>query len=236
HASSIEKRLAALASTVSVKKPSPALIQRPLERAERPVERIAVEQKAEPVMAQATTLQAAASAAVARAGSHGAAHAVHVDAEPKRLFKFGSGRGGWGGFMSPRHDEAPPQPANESGELVDFTRRPPAPEPKSLDAELKSGALDLVTDAGVDLHDVLSAAALERIAVSSRNGATARRRTVSELAPAAVSRVVRQMQRSEHARELATQFRARPDLAKSESKSESGDLVRAYLLIDAALA
>jgi len=34
---------------------------------------------------------------------------------------------------------------------------------------------------------------------------------------------------------LATQFRSRPDLAKSEKKGEGSDLVRAYLLIDAAL-
>ena len=49
-------------------------------------------------------------------------------------------------------------------------------------------------------------------------------------------RIARHVQRNEHARGLAMQFRARPDLAKSENKSESGDLVRAYLLIDAALA
>jgi hypothetical protein len=59
---------------------------------------------------------------------------------------------------------------------------------------------------------------------------------VSELAPAAVSRVARHVQRNEHALELATQFRSRPDLAKSEKKGEGSDLVRAYLLIDAALA
>ena len=236
HAASIEKRLAALASTVGAKK-APMAAPRLVERIERPV---VVERKVEPVMAEAevTTLQAAASAAVARiGGSRAVVQTVRVDAEPKRLFK---GFGGWGGFMSSRQDVTPPQAANESYELADFGRKAPtqAPkqEPKRIDAELKIGALDLVTDAGVDLHEVLSASELERVAVSSRNGATARRRTVSELAPVAVSRVARQVQRNEHARELASQFRARPDLAKSESKSESGDLVRAYLLIDAALA
>ncbi len=230
HAASIEKRLAALASTVGAKK-TPVAAPRLVERVERPA---VVERIAEPAMAEVTTLQAAASAAVARVGgARGLVQSVRMEAEPKRLFK---GFGGWGGFMSSRQEVTTPQPANESYELVDFGRKTLQPAPKSVDAELKVGALDLVTDAGVKLHDVLSASALERIAVASRNGATARRRTVSELAPVAVSRVARQMQRSEHARELATQFRARPDLAKSESKSESGDLVRAYLLIDAALA
>jgi hypothetical protein len=206
-------------------------MERPIERpVERSVERIVAERKLEPAMAQAASLHAAANAAVARGGSRGAVQTVRVEAEPRRLFK---GFGGWGGFMStPRHDEAPPQPANESYELVDFSRE----QPKNLDAALKHGALDLVMDAGVDLDGVLNAAALERVAVSSRNGASARRRTVSEIAPAAVSRIARHVQRNEQAHGLATQFRARPDLAKSEKKSESGDLVRAYLLIDAALA
>ncbi|MBI3440120.1 MAG: hypothetical protein HY054_15965, partial [Proteobacteria bacterium] len=135
------------------------------------------------------------------------------------------------------HDETPAA-ANDG--LVEFARPEPKQAPKqtsaNVEAALKVGALDLVADAGVDLGDVLAPPALERIAVSSRNGASARRRTVSELAPAAVSRVTRHMQRSEHALELATQFRSRPDLAKSESKAQSSDLVRAYLLIDAALA
>lgn len=226
HAASIEKRLAALASTVGAKKAAPVVAQQRV--VERPVERV-VERKLEPVMAEATTLQAAATAAVARAGSRGVAQAVRVEAEPKRKFK---GFGGWGGFMAPRHEEEAPIAAND--ELVEFSR--PAAKPVNVDAALKVGALDLVTEAGVDLDDVLAASALERIAISSRNGASARRRTVSELAPAAVSRVARHMQRSEHALELATQFRSRPDLAKSESKTESSDLVRAYLLIDAALA
>ena len=251
HAASIEKRLAALASTSGMKKAPVFAQQRVIERIAHPA---IAEREAEPVMAEVATLHAAANAAVARVGgSRGVAQTVRVEAEPKRLFK---GFGGWGGFMSSRQDIATPLAANESSELVDFARKEPKQAPMSkpsasqtsanpapvghkspsVDAELRIGALDLVSDAGVKLGEVLSASALERIALASRNGASARRRTVSELAPVAVSRVVRQMQRSEHARELAAQFRTRPDLAKSESKSESGDLVRAYLLIDAALA
>jgi hypothetical protein len=236
HAASLEKRLAALASTANAKKASPIVAQLPVERVveriERPVEPI-TERKLEPAMAEASMLHMAARAAVARGGSRAATQTLHVGSEPKRMFK---GFSGWGSFIStPRHDETP-VPANESYELVDFTRPEPSHEPKTIDAALKHGALDLVTDAGVDLDDVLAPSALEHVAISSRNGASARRRAVSQLAPAAVSRIARHMQRNEHAQELATQFRARPDLAKSEKKGEGSDLVRAYLLIDAALA
>jgi hypothetical protein len=228
HAASIEKRLAALASTAGVKKAAPVVAQQRV--VERPVERVA-ERTPEPVLAQVSTLHLAATAAVARGGSRSQTQTVRVEAEPKRMFK---GFGGWGAFMSPRNDETPVA-ANEGHELVEFSRPEPKQAPKSFDEALKHGALDLVTDAGVDLDDVLAPPALERIATSSRHGASARRRTVSEVAPAAVSRVARHMQRNEHALELATQFRSRPDLAKSEMKDEGSDLVRAYLLIDAAL-
>ncbi len=233
HAASIEKRLAALASTASAKKAAPAVAQRLAERAERPPERIVVERQLEPVAAEATTLQAAASAAVARGGSRGAVQTMRAAAEPKRLFKgFG---GGWGAFMSTRQEEVPVA-ANESDELIAFARPAPKQEPKSIEAALKTGALELMSDAGVDLGEVLAAKALELVALSSRHGASARRRAVSELAPNAVSRIARHVQRNQHAHGLATQFRSRPDLAKSENKGEGSDLVRAYLLIDAALA
>jgi hypothetical protein len=59
---------------------------------------------------------------------------------------------------------------------------------------------------------------------------------VENVAPVAVSRIARQLNRDLDARALAAEFRARPDLAKSDNKGEGSDLVRAYLLIDAALA
>jgi hypothetical protein len=96
--------------------------------------------------------------------------------------------------------------------------------------------VDLVYKAGVDLDDVLHAGDLERIARCSREGATARRRAVIDAAPGAVTRISRHVKRNGDAHTLATQFRSRPDLAKSEKKGEGSDLVRAYLLIDAALA
>ena len=57
-----------------------------------------------------------------------------------------------------------------------------------------------------------------------------------DAAPGAVTRIVRHMKRNADAHDTAITFRSRPDLAKSDKKSEGSDLVRAYLLIDAALA
>ena len=213
HASKIEQRLGALATTAGAKK------------AVKPVER-----KPEPVMAHAeemTTLHAAANAAVARTARPRVEVADH---QPRRVFK---GFGGWGNFM-PQREEPTPVAANESAfDLADFGRNQ---EPANPDQVLKSGVLDLIVNAGVDLDDVLHAADLERIARCSREGATARRRAVIDAAPGAVTRIVRHVRRSDDAQGLAKQFRSRPDLAKSENKGEGGDLVRAYLLIDAALA
>ena len=57
-----------------------------------------------------------------------------------------------------------------------------------------------------------------------------------DAAPGAVTRLSRHLKRSTDAHLTAQAFRARPDLAKSERKGEGSELVRAYLLIDAALA
>jgi hypothetical protein len=133
----------------------------------------------------------------------------------------------------PQREEQAPVAANEDAfALADFGSSQPA----NPDASLKSGAINLVTDAGVDLDDVLQAGDLERIARCSRDGASARRRAVVDAAPGAVTRIARHVKRNTNAQDLAAQFRSRPDLAKSESKSEGSELVRAYLLIDAALA
>jgi hypothetical protein len=222
HASQIEKRLGALASTAGVKKAAaPVAVQaKPVERVlERKVETVAYAEQDE-----VTTLHAAANAAVSRGGSRAR---VEV-AEPKRVFK---GFGSWGNFM-PQREEAPVA-ANESAfDLADFGSKAPV----DADAALKAGAVDMVTDAGVDLDDVLDAADLERVARCSREGATARRRAVIDAAPGAVTRISRHMKRNDKAHDTAVQFRSRPDLAKSENKAQGSDLVRAYLLIDAALA
>ncbi|MGD9982310.1 MAG: hypothetical protein AB7H66_17740 [Hyphomonadaceae bacterium] len=220
HASSIEKRLGALASATAKKAP----VQQPVERViERKVEATAYAED------EVNSLHAAANAAVARGGSRRTeSRAEIVETQPKRAFK---GFGSWGNFMPQREDA--PVAANESAfELADFGSRSTV----DAEAEIKAGAIDLVTNAGVDLDEVLDAADLERIARCSREGASARRRAVIDAAPGAVTRVSRHMKRNDGARQTAAQFRSRPDLAKSEKKGEGGDLVRAYLLIDAALA
>jgi hypothetical protein len=179
-------------------------------------------------MEEASALHAAASAAVARGGSRGRVEVV--ESQPKRAFK---GFGSWGNLM-PQRDEPTPTPANEDRyDLADFAPSKPRANP---DDELKSGAIDVVTNAGVDLDDVLDAGDLERIARCSREGATSRSRAVVDAAPGAVTRLSRHLKRNSDAQMTAQAFRARPDLAKSERKGEGSELVRAYLLIDAALA
>ncbi len=230
HAASLEKRLTALAATAGAKK---APLQ--AKREERPVEHV-VERHVE---TEVTTLRAAAaSAAVARSTRPhvrvAAAPVAPVQEQPKRLFK---GFGGWGNFMpqAPR-EEALPKAANEeiddAFDLVDFGAR----QPQSPDAMLQADAVDLVTEAGVDLEDVLAAADLDHIARASRHGAAARRQAVLDAAPVAVNRIGRHVRRHSGAQAVAQAFRARPDLAKSEKKGHGSELVRTYLLIDAALA
>ncbi len=218
HAASIEKRLGALAAVAGAKK---AAAQRPLER--KP-ESIVVANESEDL----TSLHAAASAAMVR--GRGRVETRSEPAPPRGVFK---GFGSWGNFMPPR--ETPLTSANEDSgdDLVHFEAKAPA---RNADAELKLSALDLLASAGVDIDDVLQAADLERIARSSRDGAAARRNAVVDSAPGAVMRISRLVKRDDRMQTLARQFRARPDLAKSDNKGEGSELVRAYLLIDAALA
>lgn len=217
HASSIEKRLSALAATAAVKKAAP-------QKAERPAERLVVANESH--VESVGGLQVAANAAASRWSQTRASRTRSGD-ESSRVFK---GFTGWNNLLPLAPTRGAPKPANESEafNLVEFASADP-------DTMLKHDAIELVADAGVDLDVVLAARDLERIAQSSRHGAAARRRAVVDAAPGAVNRVARHVKRHGDAQRLATQFRARPDLAKSERKGESSDLVRAYLLIDAAL-
>jgi len=147
------------------------------------------------------------------------------------------GFGGWANFMPARDEvETLPAAANETVEelfdLVDFGDRPE----KSADAMLQADAVELVIESGVDVDEVLAATDLDMIARASRHGASARRDAVMDAAPVAVNRIARHMRRHAGALAVAQAFRARPELAKSEKKGQASDLVRAYLLIDAALA
>jgi hypothetical protein len=134
-----------------------------------------------------------------------------------------------------REDEMP-QAANEDADdeafdLVDFSAR----QPQTPDAMLQADAIELATEAGVDLCDVLNAADLDSVARASRQGSDARRQAVADAAPVAVNRIARHVKRHSGARAVAQAYRARPDLAKSDKKAQGQELVRAYLLIDAAL-
>lgn len=229
HAATLEKRLTALAATAGAKK-APLAPKRE-ERAQQP--RMA-QQPADPVESF-SRLHVAANAAVARGGQRPTVRPAPQpapQAEPKRMFK---GFGGWGNFMPAREAAELPLAANESAEdlfdLVDFGEAKQTP-----DAMLQNDAVELVIEAGVDVDDVLAAAELDLIARASRHGATARRDAVMDAAPVAVNRIARHMRRHAGALAVAQAFRARPDLAKSEKKGQASDLVRAYLLIDAALA
>lgn len=227
HTAKIEQRLSALASTAGAKKAAPAPQPQQQRVVERTVERVVERQPVEETM-----LHAAAAAAV-RTTTRPVVRQEEPRQQQQRKF---SGFGGWGNFMpqAPRAEEIP-APANEpeaadAFDLVDFGGKVDA------DSDLKNDAIDLVTDAGVDLGEVLQPPALEVIAQSSRQGASARRRAVLDAAPGAVGRIARHVRRNNTARTIASEFRARPDLAKSEKKGEGSELVRAYLLIDAALA
>ncbi len=216
HAASIEKRLAALASTASTKKAAPA--PQPAPRVEEPVD----------VYAAATAARTAQRPQVRIESPK-----PKAQSQQERGFK---GFGGWGNFLPNSRDEdhrvkaTPLAEEVDAFDLVDF--KPSRKDPEQV---LKSDAIEMVVAAGVDLDDTLQASDLETIAQRSRHGAAARRQAVVDAAPGAVNRIARHVKRNSDAKLVATEFRSRPDLAKSEIKSEAQDLVRTYLLIDAAL-
>jgi hypothetical protein len=230
HALSIEKRLGAIGATVNARKAQAIAPARAGERVvERSGERLAGRAAERKPAVEPSPLQAAATAAASRSAPRPRMEARTEIQEPRRVFK---GFGGWGNFMpqTPRAEEPKQVDVGAPAEsLVDFGSA-------NAETKLKMSAIDLVLNAGVDLDAVLNPSELEQIAQSSRNGAAARRRTVTDFAPGAVTRIVRHVKRTDGAHAVAAQFRSRPDLAKSESKREASDLVRAYLLIDAALA
>jgi hypothetical protein len=109
-------------------------------------------------------------------------------------------------------------------------------ERQDPDAALVAQVMGLCQEAGVQPGEWLGTADLERIAARARLGAAARRRAVNEAAPGAVQRLSRHLRRHPQAKDLANEFRARPDLAKVSRRGDNADTVCAYLLIDAALA
>ncbi|MGE3143757.1 MAG: hypothetical protein AB7L65_10590, partial [Hyphomonadaceae bacterium] len=213
HAASIQKRLGALAQTASTRKPA----ERPAERSVEAIAEAANESFAE------ESLYAAAGA--------GRAQAAAAPAQQSGFSGF-KGFSGWSNFLpnEPFQQDA----ANTDADAEDVFFADFGAASLDPDQRLKSDAVDLVAAAGVELKAALDARALETVAKSSRLGAIARRRAVAEASPVAVSRIARYVKRNSEAKIIANDFRARPDLAKGEEKG--ADLVRAYLLIDAALA
>ena len=111
---------------------------------------------------------------------------------------------------------------------------PVVEETASPDIRLIGCVYDLIADAGVLLTETLTTKDLDNVAMASRQGAQARRRAVLDAAPIASTRIARHIRRDTEAKDVAMGFRARPDLAKADKGN--GELIRAYLLIDAALA
>ncbi|HVZ99102.1 MAG TPA: hypothetical protein VG841_02170 [Caulobacterales bacterium] len=237
HAAKIEKRLAALATTAGAKRAAPPQTASRVEEQRLAAQPAPV--RRDEARKEDESLYVAAQAAVARGQSRPVTTARVESAPASDTRARGNSFKGFGGWTNlfPSREEAPmPRAANEpeaadAFALVDFG----APR-KDPDVTLKADAVNLCLDAGVDLDATLKASDLDQIAQSSRLGAVARRRAVADAAPGAVNRIARHIRRDTEAKLVASEFRARPDLAKSEKKGEASDLVRAYLLIDAALA
>ena len=226
HAQSIEKRLAALASTAKAAKAAPAPVAAPVAAPARVAAQPAAPQYPKPVVAQAPRPAAARVQEPQRAPEQRVAEpAHHSDGWTKPI-------------PSTRYAAAQPsRPTGAPGAfdafaLADFGATAPQRDP---DAELKNGAIELIVASGVDIDQVLGASELERIAQRSRHGLEARRRAVYDAAPTAVNRIARHLKRLPEARKTAAAFHARPDLAKSDKHGEGPDMVKAYLLLDAVL-
>ncbi|MET0182598.1 MAG: hypothetical protein ABW199_06910, partial [Caulobacterales bacterium] len=217
HVASIERRLTALAATAQVKKPEP-VIERAAERiVERPVARVANEAFAD------KALYVAAVEAPVRVNERRPAPVASG-------FTNFKGVSEWTNF-TPDADIVAAN-ADVSMDGFDFSEFGTVEiDPDQL---LKQNAIDLIAAAGVELSAALDTAALDGIAQRSRLGATSRRRAVAEAAPVAVSRIARYTKRNADALDIAAEFRKRPDLAKTESRGS--EIVRAFLLIDAAMA
>jgi hypothetical protein len=209
-----------------------------------PVEdRVATRTPAVKKVALASTRGRGAEAAYAESADYGdSAHAPSHGAGVRRASK---GFSAWASFNASR--QTPPMPANEDDGRAgrsaaresrvsrerdfDFIQ-----ERRDPDLGLKNAVYDLLANAGVDLNRVLRPSDLDGVARRAQGGIAARRRAVADAAPSAVNRIVRYVRSDIDAKAIALEFRARPDLAKNERDDEGADLVRAYLLIDAALA
>lgn len=101
------------------------------------------------------------------------------------------------------------------------------------------GAVSVIERAGVQMGEVFTVAALDRIAHRSRNGSQARRKAVKDAVGPAVARLRDHLRKDERARHEAAGFlrsdgaRIAELLARGRA-SMSADATRAFLLLDAA--
>jgi len=109
--------------------------------------------------------------------------------------------------------------------------QPPLPSP--------SRSTDIFAVAGLQLQEVFSVGALDRIAGRARNGTQARRRAVRDAAPDAVRRLSDLLEANPGARQQAARFLEAEgarlaDLLGRGRASMTADATRAFLLLDAA--
>jgi hypothetical protein len=208
HASAIEKRLGALAETAKVarRQPAPATVRTQAFVEDQPISAAAGS-------GRATSMSFAKSAPAA-----------------SRFANRFSGDADWNNLLPDDPDALHLDVANERGN--DPFGLSEANDP---DAALVQSALEVCSVAGIRLSEALGPEDMERIASRARFGASARRRAVSEAAPASVQRLNRHLRRTAQAKTVAMEFRARPELAKVNRRGQNADVIVAYLMLDAAL-
>lgn len=151
-------------------------------------------------------------------------------------------------------EETPPRPARSSRARPSAKTHDRAP-PMRADMESsddlahdlgldwlvtqRPAAIEMLSTMGVSPADALDDQDIAAIARRARLGAAARRRAVMDCAPAAVARIERILERDVQVKRVAAAFHRDPGFdagAPLEAWAAGDDVVRAYLLLDAALA
>lgn len=139
-----------------------------------------------------------------------------------------AGRGGWSNLTPPGLEA-----------LSAPERQRTAPSARNH-ADVRHEVMDALLMAGIRPVEVLTPNALDQISRRARAGASPRRQAVEELAGSTVDRLARALAQSPADRAAAQAFRANPELATDEAAARRlgyapGELISAYLLVDAAL-
>jgi hypothetical protein len=145
-------------------------------------------------------------------------------------------------------DAGQPPPPNGAGRAPPPRRTEPADDAIARLTQAVSdprggahpiGAVTVISGAGVQIGEVFTVAALDRIAHRSRNGSQARRKAVRDAVGPAVQRLKDHLRRDERARSevagfLRTDGARIAELLARGRASMSADATRAFLLLDAA--